>query len=271
MWSDCHHRKRPILQFMFFSALEQRNYSDQEWIQSVALGIRKPLLGFLQGKDDNMCPAVRHSCWPLKWYPGWVQTAVGGCNTSPKVAPSIGLWQYCNPVKYQCVLGFVLLCYNYWSYIIETLWLQYFPFLKESMSFAGTSHAAPAKLNEYIWSRQSCLFLDKYKGSQSSNYCIVCGLFFTQGEIGQCFHWWPSGICFFFVCRDTIFLLSWHRHRHCLQLSETKLRELDWYSCLCETLHTPSTMAVTYSLVYACFIICDLEWSHRWSEWCFSH
>lgn len=42
-------------------ALEQGYNCDQGRIQSVALGHRTPFLGFLQGKDGNMCPAVRHS------------------------------------------------------------------------------------------------------------------------------------------------------------------------------------------------------------------
>lgn len=157
-----------------------------------------------------MCPAVRHSCWPLKWYPGWVLPAVGGCNTTHEVAPSIGLWQCCNPVKYQCVLGFVLLCYDYWSYIIEILWLQYFPLLKESMSFGVKLHAAPVKVNEYIWRRQKQLYLDKYKWFQSSNYCT--GLCFSSPTERYCFVFslvakWNM-FFFLFVCRDTIVIVQ---------------------------------------------------------------
>lgn len=230
-----------------------------------------------------MCPAVRHSHWPLKWYPGWVQPTVGGCNTTPEVAPSIRLWQCCDPVKYQCVLGFVLLCCYYWSDIIEILRLQYFPLLKESMSFRIKLQAAPAELNEYICWRHKQLFLDKDKWFQSSNYCTRLFVCFSspQGRIGQFSHWWPSRICFllFFLSVGSIFIvqaLGTEPILHCLQLwKKTKNRaETTWliYWFLWNAAyHTTSIMAVTHSFVYAWFIICDLELSHRWSEQCLSH
>lgn len=208
-----------------FSTSEQGYNCDQGWIQSVALGYRTPFLGSLQGKDDNMCPAVRRSCQPLKWHPGWVQPTVGGCNTTPEVAPSIELWLCCSPVKYQCVLGFVLLCCYYWSYIIETLWLQCFLLLKESMSFGVKLHAAPAKLNAFICRKQN---------QRTTDFKVKIIVL----------------VCVFFYKVEDVFCLQGHnlhclgcRHRtkstaHCFQSWKTELRQLDWYTQLCETLPT---------------------------------
>lgn len=86
-------------------------YRDQGWIQSIAPGYREPLLCFLQGEDDNMRPAVRHSCWPLKWCTGWVLPPVGGRNTTPGVASSIEVVAALQPFQLSiCALDCTVFC-----------------------------------------------------------------------------------------------------------------------------------------------------------------
>lgn len=116
--------------------------------------IQKAFPGLPTGKGWRHVSSCQAQLLASEVIPWVVQPTVGGCNTTPEVALSIELWLCCNPVKYQCVLGFVLLCCCYWSYIIETLWLQYFLLLKESMSFGVKRHAVPAELNEYVYRKQ---------------------------------------------------------------------------------------------------------------------
>lgn len=161
----------------------------------------------LQGEDDNMCPAVTHSCRPLKWCPGWVQSLVPGCSAAPEVAPSIGLWQCRNPVKYQCVLGFTPLPCHYWSYIIETLGLQHFLLLKESMSLGVKLPAAREEKWMYkFWRRQKQICLDEDERFQSGNYCTCLWIFPRSLEKLDVFFLIGQVEYVSFVCGDTFFI-----------------------------------------------------------------
>lgn len=231
---------------------------------------------FPRGEDDNMCPAVTHSCWPLKWYPRWVPAASGWLRHNSWGGPinwvMTALRTLVNTIVSLDFLG--LPCYFfffYWSYIIETLRRRYFLLLAKSVSFSVKLHRARAKLNDCIWRNSS--FWMRTSDLKAAIIALGCVFFFTPPPE-------KSVLCLtggqveyvFVVCRDTSFIVHTlgtqpvFASPSALKKKKKNTAETSWliYLSLWYTAyHMTGQMAVTYSSVRARFIICDSEWSHR--------
>lgn len=120
------------------------------------------------------------------------------------------------------------------------------------------------------------VFLCWGKQIQSSNFlCVVClwivGCFFNPLENSDQFSHWQWNVCFFFIDRNTFFIVqnfATGSILHCVQDSKTQLGHLDWYMILCFVKnsywlpHIPLRMLGLSSVIWN---------EDRWSEQWFSH